>query len=318
MNKLQKSGFEFFFQEDVDPLKRENIGLQYLFNSVFPFSSNDESIRVEFSHYTIGKKLYSKREAILRDKSYVVPIRANIRMFFQNTEEIKEQEIFICDFPYMTDDGTFVINGDERAVVSQMRRSPGVVFDFNNRAGVYHSRLIPEKGPWIEFEIVKDVIYVRIDKKARIPVTMLMRALGFVSNEEILSLFEFEKEKIALENKGKEEIERELLDKRFFKNIKDENGEIKIKSGVSITNKHLEVIRELGIKEVEIVSEKNVGYEEFFNTFDKDSEEITQGEACKYFYYIVRGIQPNNEQTAINEIVSRYECLKCGAKIYAI
>ena len=311
LNELQKDGFAFFFQEGIDPMKRENVGLQYLFNSIFPFSSNDNSIRVEFSHYTIGDRPYDKMEAILKDKSYVVPVRASIRIFFRDTEEIKEQEIFICDFPYMTDDGTFIINGDERAVVSQMRRSPGVVFDFNNRASVYHSRLIPEKGPWIEFEIVKDIIYVRIDKKARIPVTMLMRALGFVTSEEILSLFDFELEKVVLAGREKEELEKELLDKRLLKNVKNENGEIKIKSGVLLTNKHLELIEELALKEIEVISKDNVGYEEVFNTFDKDSEEITQEEACKYFYYIIKGVQASNSETAINEIVTRYECVKC-------
>ncbi len=313
LNDLQKDGFDFFFQENVDPKKRKNVGLQYLFNSISPFYSNDGKIKVEFSHYTVGEKPYSRREAILRDKSYVVPVRAVIRFVFENTGEIKEQEIFICDFPYMTNDGTFVINGDERAVVSQIKRSPGVVFDFNTRSNIYHSRLIPEKGPWIEFEIVRDVVYVRIDRKARVLVTLLMRALGFEKNEAILEAFGLEGITINV-SKHKDDLKETILNQRLFKDIKDEKGEVKIKAGSLINDKHISFISETSIEEVVIVDDKAVGFQEIFNTLDKDNEETSQVEACKYFYYIIRGIQAPNQEAALNEIVVRYECVECGKK----
>ncbi len=314
LNDMQERGFNFFFQEGTDPFKRQDIGLQYLFNSIFPFTSNDGRIRVDFSHYTVGEKPYSKRDAILKDKSYVVPIQATIKIFFEDTEEEKEQEIFISDFPCMTDDGTFVINGDERAVVSQIRRSPGVVFDFNNRLNIYHSRLIPEKGPWIEFEIIRDVVYVRIDRKAKIPVTLFLKALGYEKNQDIIRALDFEVEAVGLSNKDEKELEDILLDRRLAEDFQNASGEIKIKAGVRLSTSHIKTIKESEVLELGLVKESNLGYREIFNTFDKDSEDITQAEACRYFYYIVRGVQAPNVELALNEIITRYECVKCNKK----
>ena len=218
LNDVQVDSFKSFLQENVEPLERKNIGFQNLFTSSFPFVSNDGKVKLEFISYVVEEKTYSVNTAIENDRNYTVPIKAKIRLILEEIGEIKEQEIFICDLPYMTDQGTFIINGVERVVVSQIHRSPGVIFDYNNRALIHHSRIIPNKGPWLEFEILKEVIYVRIDRKTRILLTFFLRALGFESNESIVKLF-FEKENISIKDKTAEELKDLLLGRYVFENI---------------------------------------------------------------------------------------------------
>jgi len=197
-NQVQVESYKQFLQADVLPENRKNIGLQFLFTSRFPFYSNDKKIRLEFDNYVIGEPKFSIEEAIEKDRSYVAPVKATIRLILTESGEIKEQEIFVCDVPLMTNEGIFIINGALRVVVSQIHRSPGVIFDYNKRFSIYHSRLIPERGPWIEFEIVKEIMYVRIDRKQRIPATVLLRACGIIGYREILDLF-YTKETVTLE-----------------------------------------------------------------------------------------------------------------------
>ncbi len=310
LNDLQLSSFKDFFQEEIDPHKRKDIGLQFLFNSVFPFKSTDGKVRLEFSHYTIGEKKYSREECVLKDLSCTVPIKASISLILEETGEIKEQEIYICDVPYMTPDGTFIINGAERVVVSQIHRSPGVIFDYNLRANMFHSRLIPNRGPWLEFEIVKDILYVRIDRKARILVSTFFKILDLNSKEEVIRTFS-KTEKISLDG-GLEEVKKKLSNRYIVESIKSKEEGLLIESGDSILPEVVNSIMDLGLKEIEVVSLEDADlYEIIFNTLNKDTKELSRKEACSYIYYILRGSEPTFSQLAYNEIICRWKCKEC-------
>lgn len=306
LTEIQTDSFKTFFQEGVKEENRRSIGLQYLFESIFPFTSNDNKVLLEFCGYTVEERPYSDREAVQNDRSYVIPVKATIRLILKETGEIREQEIFISEFPAMTDRGTFIINGDERVVVSQIHRSPGVVFDYNKRALMYHSRIIPDKGPWVEFEILKDIVYIRIDRKNRIPFTVFLRALGYEKNEDILSIFyTSETVKIDLKKPDKEN----LLDRILAKNVIDEEGNVVLEAGSYLQEVNLDEFVEKAINSVDLIKASDLEKDQvLLNTLWKEEKRFTQVEACEYFFYTIRGNRPSNAQVALNEITVRWGC----------
>lgn len=309
LTEIQTNSFEEFFQEGCDINKRKKIGLEYLFRTAFPFYSNDGRVLLEFANYILEEKPHNDRYAIENDVSYVVPIKANIRLTLKETGEIKEQEIFISDFPCMTPRGTFVINGDERVVVSQIHRSPGVIFGFNQRSRMYHSRIIPDKGPWIEIEIVKEIVYVRIDRKNKIPLTLFLRAIGYDKNEKIIELFYTKKEiKINYKKLNK----NDLIEKRLFKDVVNQKGEVIAIAGSLIQEATLNIFEEAIVTNIEIVNPEELEKDSLIiNTLEKEDKQTTQEEACENFFYSIRGNRPSNAQVALNEIIIRWKCQKC-------
>ncbi len=180
--EIQKSSYEWFLNE----------GLQELFQEISPIEDFAGNLHLEFIDYSLGEPKYSVDESKERDVTYAAPLRVKVRLLNKETGEVKEQEVFMGDFPLMTDTGTFVINGAERVIVSQLVRSPSVYFnkkiDKNGKIG-YTATVIPNRGAWLEFETdAKDVIYVRIDRTRKLPVTVLLRALGFGTDQEIVNL----------------------------------------------------------------------------------------------------------------------------------
>ncbi|HKW50408.1 MAG TPA: DNA-directed RNA polymerase subunit beta, partial [Candidatus Eisenbacteria bacterium] len=197
---VQLDSFRGFLQADVDPMKRKNEGLQEVFQSVFPISDPREFFSLEFVRYDLGEPKYSMDECQERDLTYSVPLKATLRLRIrEDTEEgrkdksIIEQEVYLGELPIITDKGTFIINGAERVIVSQLHRSPGVFFDESVHPSgkkLYTARIIPYRGSWVEFSLdVNDIMYVHIDRKRKLPVTVLLKALGYVSDREILQLF---------------------------------------------------------------------------------------------------------------------------------
>ena len=313
LNALQLNSFADFMQADVAPKDRRLVGLQSLFMSTFPFESSDGKIRLEFRSYSVGEPGETPEIALQKDRSYTVPVRAVILLILKETGEIKEQEIFICDMPCMTQQGTFIINGTERVVVSQIHRSPGVVFDYGARKGMFHSRIIPNKGPWLEFEIIREVIYVRVDRKARILLPTFFMALGLLDNEMLLDVF-FEGEPVSikfLKKKDEEEKKKWFLEnegRRFFKNValvneKDEQKTL-AKSADPITLELLDSLLENGIEEIHLVSRDSAeAYEVILNSIDKDDKEMNQEGAIKLLYLVLRGSQSSTVAGAIREIL---------------
>ena len=214
--EIQKRSYEQFLQSDVDPEKREPVGLHAVFKTVFPIKDFYETASLEFVSYRLTEPKYDVEECLLRGMTYAAPIKVTVRLVVwdvneetraKNIKAVKEQEVYFGEIPLMTENGTFIINGTERVIVSQLHRSPGVFFDQDQvkpHSGgkiFYYSRIIPYRGSWIDFEFdQKDLLHVRIDRRRKIPVTVLLRALKY-TGEELLDFF-YHKETI-LSRRGK-------------------------------------------------------------------------------------------------------------------
>ena len=210
---IQKQSYEKFLQKDVPIEKREDIGLQGVFKSVFPIKDFSETSSIEFVSYTLDKPKYDVDECRQRGMTFAAPIKVTVRLVIWDTNEdtgsqsirdVKEQEVFFGEIPLMTDNGTFIINGTERVVVSQLHRSPGVFYDHDkgktHSSGklLYSARVIPYRGSWLDFEFdPKDLLYVRIDRRRKLHATVLLRALGY-STEDLLNYY-YDTETVFLE-----------------------------------------------------------------------------------------------------------------------
>ncbi len=191
---IQKRSYEKFLQSDVPPENREEVGLQGVFKSVFPIRDFNESSSLEFVSYQLDKPKYDVDECLQRGMTYAAPMRVVVRLVVwdkdeetgaQSIRDVKEQEVYFGEIPLMTEHGTFIVNGTERVVVSQLHRSPGAFFDHDKGKShssgklLYNARVIPYRGSWLDFEFDhKDLVYVRIDRRRKLPVTTLLRALG--------------------------------------------------------------------------------------------------------------------------------------------
>jgi DNA-directed RNA polymerase subunit beta len=181
--EVQHSSYDWFIRE----------GLREMFVDISPIKDFTGNLVLEFINYELGEPKYSVEECKERDATYAVPLRVKVRLINKETGEVKEQEVFMGDFPRMTKNGTFIINGAERVIVSQLVRSPGVYFnsqmDYSGKE-LFSGTIIPNRGAWLEFETdLNDVIYVRVDRTRKVPVTVLLRAIGYGSNHEIISMF---------------------------------------------------------------------------------------------------------------------------------
>ncbi len=213
---IQLSSYESFLQKEKldnnEPLAEQ--GLQEVFSSTFPIESPNGDMILEYEYYELDEKniKFSELECKQKGLTYCVPLKARINLNFQQTGEIRQKDIYMGDIPLMTDRGTFIINGAERVVVSQIHRSPGVIFSHDK--GVYSSRIIPYRGSWLEFEIdqKKELIYAKIERKKRILGTIFLRALGFTTREEIIRCF-YDTEKVTLEDtpESKEKLVNRVL-----------------------------------------------------------------------------------------------------------
>jgi DNA-directed RNA polymerase subunit beta len=213
--EIQTVSYENFLQQGIPIEKRKNTGLQAVFNSVFPIKDAHETTSLEFVKYEIGDPKYSEEECVFRGLTFAAPMKVTIRLVVWNVDQVsktreiravKEQDVYFGEIPLMTERGTFIINGTERAIVSQLHRSPGVYFSCDTSKApfsgnyAYTARIIPYRGSWLDFEFDhKDLLYVRIDKRKKIPVTLLLRALGY-SVKAILDYF-YDKETIILKDK---------------------------------------------------------------------------------------------------------------------
>ena len=222
---IQVNSYNRFLQPDRAPEEREDIGLQSVFKSVFPITDFYDTASLEFVSYRLGEPKYDVDECILKGATYAAPIKVTLRLVLYDIDEetgrrdikaMKEQEVYFGEIPLMTANGTFIINGTERVIVSQLHRSPGVFFDDDQgkTSGkyLYYARIIPYRGSWIDFEFdSKDILHVRIDRRRKLPVTVLLKALGY-STEELLDYF-YQREKVYIEE-GKfiKEVPFDLLE----------------------------------------------------------------------------------------------------------
>ena len=239
--EVQRNSYQWFFQADTEPDERSSQGLQELFDEVFPIESYDGSFALEFVRYYVDPVAISLDEARSRDLTWSRPLRATIRLANRKTGEIKEEDIYLGDFPAMTERGTFIINGTERVVVNQLARSAGVYY--SAELGIpgqesFIAKLIPDRGAWIEFDLAPgEVLSVKIDNRKKIPVTIMLRAFGIQTTDELLSHF------------GAKEVERDLVDDDVKGMLlaeaivsKEGSGNIEIQKNTRLTKEHLEIL----------------------------------------------------------------------------
>jgi len=197
---VQLQSYEAFLQSMIAAHKRSDQGLQSVFREIFPISDVHGNYTLEFIDYSIGQPKYTVDECKDRNMTYAASLKARLRLIIRDSEaeekrvkDIIEQSCYLGELPLITERGTFIVNGAERVIVTQLHRSPGVFFDETihpNGKRLYSARVIPFRGSWLEFSHdVSDVMYVHIDRRRKLPVTVLLRAIGFGSNEEILRLF---------------------------------------------------------------------------------------------------------------------------------
>lgn len=220
---IQVDSYEQFLQEHKKPKARANIGLQAAFSSIFPIESHSGNAQLQFVEYYLGEPEFDERECIMRGSTFAAPLRVKIRLIIKDKEnktaikDVREQSVYMGEIPLMTDNGTFIINGTERVIVSQLHRSPGVFFDHDKGKShssgkvLYNARIIPYRGSWLDFEFdAKDLVYARIDRRRKLLATIILRAIG-MDTTQILDQF-FEKVEVF---KGDESFEIELVADRL-------------------------------------------------------------------------------------------------------
>jgi len=266
--KLQRESYMDFLQQENPPASRRDIGLEGAFRSVFPIEDFYRTATLEYVSYSIGEPKYNKEECLTKGLSYEAPVRLKVRLIVYDVDEetdnrtirdIKEQDIYFGTIPLMTEKATFIINGTERVVVNQLQRSPGILFDHDSgkthvsRKVLYSARIIPMRGSWLDFDFDhKDILYVRIDRRRKMPVTILLKAMGLTS-EEILHYF-YDTEEYILE--GDRVFRR--IENRFFRREKayrdvyDPAGKLIVRSGKEISRIEWKRILKAGIEQLEV------------------------------------------------------------------
>ena len=285
----QINSYAGFLQSGVSPDKRAGIGLHAAFSSVFPIDSHSGYAVLEYVKYRLGEPTFDVRECQQRGATYAAPLRVLVRLVIYDKEasanakvvkDIREQEVYMGELPLMTDNGTFVINGTERVIVSQLHRSPGVFFDHDkgktHSSGklLFNARVIPYRGSWLDFEFDhKDCVYVRIDRRRKIPATILLRGLGF-DNEEMIKIF-FETNRFTL---TKDKCLFNIVPERMRGEISafdiKYDNQILVEEGRRITAKHIREMNKVGLTEVEVPREYLVGKILGHNLIDQSTGEL--------------------------------------------
>ncbi len=289
---IQKQSYEKFLQKDIPLDQREDVGLQGVFKSVFPIKDFSETSSLEFVSYNLEKPKYDVDECRQRGMTYAAPIKVVIRLVVwdvneetgsQSIRDVKEQEVYFGEIPLMTDNGTFIINGTERVVVSQLHRSPGVFFDHDkgktHSSGklLYSARVIPYRGSWLDFEFdPKDIIHVRIDRRRKLHATVLLRALGY-STEELLNYF-YNTETVFLEANKKyaKSLEFDLLPgQRATRDIKHpDSRETLVKKNRKFTKQAIKKLKDSGIGQLPAEATELVGKVSAHDVIDETTGEV--------------------------------------------
>lgn len=262
---IQLDSYRKLLQSGKEPAAREDIGLHAAFKSVFPIVSYSGNAALEYVSYRLGSPAFDVKECQMRGVTYAVPLRVKVRLIIYDKDsvnkaikDIKEQEVYMGEIPLMTDNGTFVINGTERVIVSQLHRSPGVFFD-NDRGKthssgklLYSARVIPYRGSWLDFEFdPKDLLYVRIDRRRKLPATILLRALGLSSEEILANFFDFVEFNIGAERVSTEFVADRLRGEAASFDIYDNNGNVIVENGRRVTARHIRDLQKASIKSLD-------------------------------------------------------------------
>ncbi len=316
---IQLKSFQDFFQLETKPENRTNEGLYKTFQDNFPVSDTRNQFELSFIDYFVDPPRYSIHECIERGLTYSVPLKARLKLECNDPEheefETVVQDVYLGNIPYMTPRGTFVINGAERVIVSQLHRSPGVFFGQSvhaNGTKLYSARIIPFKGSWIEFATdINQVMYAYIDRKKKLPITTLLRAIGFERDKDILEIFNLADE-IKVSKTGLKKVVGRKLAARLLKTwhedfvdedtgevVTIERNEIILDRDTVIEKEHLEDILDSGSKTI-LLHKEDISDSDFaiiYHTLQKDSTNSGK-EAVEYIYRLLRNAEPPDEETA--------------------
>ncbi|MCE3013150.1 MAG: DNA-directed RNA polymerase subunit beta [Proteobacteria bacterium] len=291
--KLQISSYEDFLQKDIPPVKREDKGLQAVFKSIFPIFDFNKTVSLEFVSYTLEEPKYTVTECRARGMSYESPLKVTVRLIFYdlNSEKedgtktissIKEQEVYLGNIPLMAPTGSFIFNGTERVIVSQLHRSPGIIFEHDSgkkhSSGklLYSARIIPHRGSWLDFEFDhKNILYARIDRKRKFHATVVLKAMGY-SVSELLKAF-YPLETLHLSEKSYErELDFELLNGARLEDdvVHPKTGEAIIKKGKKITKAAIQKLKQSGMKTLPAKLEDIIGKVVADDIYDKTTGEV--------------------------------------------
>ncbi|MCD6597784.1 MAG: DNA-directed RNA polymerase subunit beta [Bacteroidales bacterium] len=337
--EIQLKSYYDFFQLETTPENRRNEGLYQVFSENFPISDTRNNFVLEFLDYIVDPPRYTIDECIERGLTYSVPLKAKLKLYCTDPShedfEVTVQEVYLGTVPYMTERGTFVVNGAERIVVSQLHRSPGVFFGQSlhaNGTKLYSARIIPFKGSWIEFATdINNVMYAYIDRKKKLPVTTLLRAIGFESDKDILEIFDLAEELKVTKTGLKKAVGRKLAARVLKSWIEDfvdedtgevvsiERNEVILDRETTIETEHIELIIESGSKTILLHREdRNIAdYAIIYNTLQKDPCN-SEKEAVLHIYRQLRNSEPPDEATARDVIdklffsVKRYDLGEVG------
>ena len=317
--EVQLKSFKDFFQLDTPSEKRKNEGLYKVFAENFPITDTRNNFNLEFLDYYVDPPRYSIQECIDRGLTYSVPLKAKLKLYCTDPDhedfDTVIQDVYLGPIPYMTEKGTFVVNGAERVVVSQLHRSPGVFFGQSvhaNGTKLYSARIIPFKGSWIEFTTdINNVMYAYIDRKKKLPVTTLLRAIGFESDKDILEIFNLAEEIKATKANLKKAVGRKLaarvlktwvedfVDEDTGEVVSIERNEVIIDREVIIENDHINEILEANVQNILLHREdaNTSDYTIMYNTLQKDPCNSDK-EAILYIYRQLRNAEPADDASA--------------------
>lgn len=265
----QIQSYADFLQADVAPGKRKNQGLQAAFNAVFPIESHSNNARLDFINYMLGTPVFDVKECQQRGLTYASPLRARVRLTIMDKEaskptikEVKEQEVYMGEIPLMTETGSFIVNGTERVIVSQLHRSPGVFFEHDrgktHSSGklLFSARIIPYRGSWLDFEFdPKDYVYFRIDRRRKMPVTTLLKAMGYSSAQILADFFEFDHFTLAKNKILFHLVPERLRGELASFDIVSEDGTVFVQKDKRITAKHVRDLRQADLTKIPVPEE---------------------------------------------------------------
>lgn len=323
--ETQIESYRKFLQKDIAPEKRKDTGLQAAFKSVFPITSYSGHAHLEYVGYSLDEKLiFGIEECKLRGSTYAAPLKVSMRLVVYDKDtsagkkvirDIKEQEVYMGEIPLMTETGSLVINGTERVVVSQLHRSPGVFFEHDkgktHSSGklLYSARLIPYRGSWLDFEFdPKDCLFVRIDRRRKLPATVILRALGYDA-EQMLNMFY----QINLFHINNENVTLELVPQRLRRElaaieIKDDKGKVIVEANRRISARHVDLIEKAGLHKLELPDEYLYGKVIAKNLVNKETGEVIAHTNEEITADLLKRLRANNVSLLHTLYINEIEC----------
>ena len=284
----QLESYMYFLQADTAATTRKNEGLQVAFTSIFPIVSHNQFARLEFVSYQLGNPAFDVKECQQRGLTFCAPLRAKLRLVIMDREaakptvkEIKEQEVYMGEIPLMTTNGSFVINGTERVIVSQLHRSPGVFFEHDrgktHSSGklLFSARIIPYRGSWLDYEFdPKDVLYFRVDRRRKMPVTILLKAIGLTPETILAHFFEFDHFTLQAEGAQMALVPERMKGEVARFDINDKAGNVIVPKDKRVTAKHIRELEAAGVKVISIPEDFVYGRVVATNIVDPETGEI--------------------------------------------